>query len=56
MSRRPDSAEFSQAVVISPEVFENEDDAKRDALEKLSILRCPLERPLDHAIRWMLDD
>ena len=46
-SRRPDSADFHEAVVISPEVFENEDDAKRDALKKLSILRCPLERPLD---------
>ena len=44
-----------ESVVVSPEVFENEEDAKRDALEKLSILRCPIEKPIDHTIRWMLN-
>ena len=29
--------------------------AVRDALEKPSILRCPIERPVDVAIKWMLD-
>lgn len=50
-----DGKSFNQSIVASPEVFETDEEAKRDALVKLSILRCPLERPLDHAIRWILD-
>ena len=46
---------FYHSIVESPEVFDTLDEAKQDALEKLSILRCPLNQPLDKAIRWMLD-
>ena len=51
-----DDQRYHQSIVSSPEVFECIEDANRDALEKLSMLRCPLERPIDHAIRWMLGD
>ncbi|MYE01564.1 MAG: hypothetical protein F4Y03_09825 [Alphaproteobacteria bacterium] len=51
-----DGSHYYQTVVCSPGVFEDDDEAKRDALEKLSMLRCPLGRPLDRAIKWMLDD
>ena len=47
---------FRQSIVSSPEVFENEDDAKRDALEKLSILSDPFDLPVDRAIKWLLDN
>ncbi len=46
---------YSQAIVSSPKVFANEEEAMEDALKKLSILRCPLEEPLNHAIRNLLD-
>ena len=50
----PDLPEYRQSIVVSPEVFDSQDDALKDALEKLSMLRCPLERPLDEAICGLL--
>ncbi|MYE83240.1 MAG: hypothetical protein F4X36_15670 [Gammaproteobacteria bacterium] len=47
---------FSETIISSPEVFDDPEDAKRDALRKLSILRCPLDLPLDRAVKWILDD
>ena len=51
-----DGKPFNQSIVVSAEVFDNDEEAKEDALRKLSILRCPLDQPLDKAIKWMLDD
>ena len=50
-----DGRVFHQGLVVSGGVFDNEEDAKRDALEKLTILRCPIDRPLDQAIKWITD-
>lgn len=47
---------FRQAIVSSPEVFDDAEDAKQDAIVKLSKLSCPLERPIAHAVHWMLED
>lgn len=47
---------FHQSIVVSAEVFDDEEEAKHDALERLSMLRCPLELPVDRAIKWMLND
>ena len=44
------------SIVSSPGVFDDEDEARQDALRKLSILRWPLDRPLDRAIKWHLDN
>ena len=44
----------TEAIMASPRVFEHEEHASRDALEKLSILRCPYDRPIDAAIKWLL--
>ena len=58
LSRTTPSVEgrpFSQNIVCSPDVFDHANDAKRDALEKLSMLRCPIDKPLDAAIKWMLE-
>ena len=47
---------YHESIVASPEVFESTEEAKDDALRKLSMLRCPLDRPLDKAIKWVLDE
>lgn len=44
-----------QPIVASPEVFESDREAKRDALEKLSILACQLDQPLARVIKTLLD-
>ena len=54
--KQADGQSYCESVVVSSEVFEEDESAKQDALRKLSILRCPLEKPIDHVIRWMLDD
>ena len=46
---------FHQTIVVSAEIFDDEEEAKHDALERLSMLRCPIELPVDSAIKWMLD-
>lgn len=46
---------FSQTIIASTEVFETDEEAKRDALIKLSQLRCPIDQPLDKAIKWLLE-
>ena len=50
-----DGKSFDQAIVSSPEVFEDEEDAKQDATKKLALLGCPLERPVAQALRWHLE-
>ena len=52
---RFDGSTHVESIVTSPEVFDNEEDAKQDALQKLSILRCPIEKPIDHTIRRLLN-
>ncbi|MCY3762647.1 MAG: hypothetical protein OXH50_15465 [Gemmatimonadetes bacterium] len=54
-SSNADGSSFTHSVIVSPEVFENDEEAKHDALEKLTILRCPIERPLDVAAKMMVD-
>ena len=54
--KQEDGQTNSESVVVSAEVFNGDEAAKRDALRKLSIRRCPLEKPIDHVIRLMLDD
>ena len=44
-----------QPIVASPGVFESDREARRDALEKLSVLNCPTDRPLAQAIKDLLD-
>ena len=44
-----------QPIVASPEVFDSDREAKRDALEKLSILACPLDQPLARIIKALLE-
>ena len=51
----PTGKSYTETVVSSAEVFQDGEVAKLDALEKLSILRCPIDRPVDVAIKWMLD-
>ncbi|MYB40395.1 hypothetical protein F4X86_03985 [Candidatus Saccharibacteria bacterium] len=53
---RPGDRRHYYSIVSSPGVFNDEDEAKQDALRKLSILRCPIDRPLDHAIKWHLEN
>lgn len=45
-----------EPIVASPEVFNSDREAKRDALEKLSVLACPLDRPLARVIKSLLDN
>lgn len=52
---RENGGTYFESIVVSPGVFRDDEEAKADALRMLSILRCPLERPLDKAIRWMLE-
>lgn len=44
---------FFQSLMVSPEVFDTQEEAERDALEKLSMLACPIERPVIQALRWL---
>ncbi len=44
-----------EILFISPEVFENEDDAKRDAVQKLKALTCCDESPLRTALHTAID-
>lgn len=46
---------FFQSIVVSPEVFESVEEAKQNALDRLSMLRCPIDRPLDMSIKFILD-
>lgn len=50
-----DGVSHTQPIVASPEVFDSEREAKRDALEKLSILACPIDQPLARVIKELLD-
>lgn len=53
--RAEDGASHIQPIVASPFVFQSDREAKRDALEKLSILACPLDQPLAKVIKELLD-
>ena len=44
-----------ESIVASPDVFESDREAKRDALEKLSILACQVDQPLARVIKALLD-
>ena len=55
-THRPGDKTYYRSIVASPGVFTDEDEAKQDALVCLSLLRCPLDRPLDRAIKWHLDN
>ena len=46
--------DYIESIVSSPSVFYSEEEAKKDALEKLSILRCPYDRPVDAGIKFIL--
>ena len=46
-----DGTPYSEHIITSVGVFEDTADAVHDALQKLSILRCPIERPIDVAIK-----
>ena len=54
--REEDSPYVYLSIVVSPGVFDTDEDAKRDALEKLSMLSCPLEQPVAQALRWIHED
>ena len=58
LARNCDSAAgpYTESIMTSPEVFDDAEAAKRDAVEKLSILRCPIETPIDRALHWMLSE
>ena len=47
-------------LLASPDVFDDEDDAKRDAVQKLEPLVCCRDSPLSMAFRttidWMVDE
>ncbi|MDE0149344.1 MAG: hypothetical protein OYG32_14245 [Rhodospirillaceae bacterium] len=45
----------TESIVVSPDVFLSDEEAKRDALEKLSILVCPIEVLLPKVIKSLLD-
>ena len=46
---------YTESIVSGCEVFDSQEEAKKDALEKLSVLRCPIDKPIDRALKWMLD-
>ena len=48
--------DYRQSIAASPNVFEHQEDAIQDAINKLSVLRCPIDAPLDCALKWMLDE
>lgn len=50
-----DHEDEGEEIASSSLVHDTEEMARRDALEKLSLLRCPIEQPLDRGIRWMLE-
>lgn len=54
--REDGSPPYRQALAASPEVFTELEDAKRDALEKLSMLGCPIEKPVAQGLRWIHED
>ena len=50
------TVDVCQPIVASPDIFSELEDAKRDALEKLSMLNCTLENPLAEALRDLHQD
>ena len=44
-----------ESIISSAGTFVTEEEARRDALIRLSMLRCPIEKPVDHAIKWLLN-
>ena len=44
----------SEALIASAGVFDLRTDAARDAVEKLSTLSCPIEKPIAQALREQL--
>ena len=46
---------FTQSLIVSPEVFDTQDEAERDVLEKLTLLALGRNAPLQSAIQWILE-
>ena len=44
-----------ESIISSADTFVTEEEARRDALIRLSMLRCPIEKPVDHAIKWLIN-
>lgn len=55
-TRQSDNRDYLQTIITSPGVFESDEDAIQDALKKLAILRCPIDGPINAALKWVLDD
>ena len=48
--------QYSQHIVASPEVFDSDEEAKEDAIRKLSALVAGTDTPVQGAIQCLLDD
>ena len=53
--RTEDGKGLHESIISSADTFVTEEEARRDALIRLSMLRCPIEKPVDHAIKWLLN-
>ena len=53
--RTEDGKALHENIISSADTFLTEEEARRDALIRLSMLRCPIEKPVDHAIKWLLN-
>lgn len=57
-TRENGSGEADSEILMESHRFFEEHDTKKlrdDALRTLSILRCPISKPLDHVIKQLLD-
>ena len=53
--RTEEGKRLQESIISSADTFVTEEEAMRDALIRLSMLRCPIEKPVDHAIKWLLN-
>lgn len=53
--RTGDGKGLHESIISSADTFLTEEEARRDALIRLSMLRCPIEKPVNHAIKWLLN-
>ena len=60
LGKREGRWQDSEVLFVSPDVFDSEDDAKRDAVQTLGSLQCcetsPLRIAFRTAIDWMVDE
>ena len=60
IGQQGDKWQDSETLFVSPDVFENEEDAKRDAVQTLKPLLCCADSPLRIAFRtaidWIVDE